>query len=92
MEKMKTELIKFWKDNLLSEEHSKHVAEIISDFYYSDHMAKQNFDAGWPFERSILLFMSNVYGTFDPLTDAQYKALYDTFRTFEDTDIFLNQN
>ena len=67
--------ITFWKDNLLSQEQSISVSQILSDFHNTESVAKKNYDSGWPFERSILLFMSDLYGSFDRLTDIQWEEI-----------------
>lgn len=82
--------IVFWKDNLLSGEHQKHVAEIALDFYQSNGVTKQNFDSGWPFERSILLFMSDEYGSFARLSDDEFNAIWEKYKQIESVTNLLN--
>lgn len=69
--------ITFWKNNLISGEHQVELEQMIKDFIASDDVSRTNYLEGWPFERAIIMFMSNSYGSFDRLSDSQFFALKD---------------
>lgn len=65
--------IKFWKDNRLDKGFTKTVNEVISDFIKSGRY--EDYQKGMPFERCILAFMVETYGTFDKLSDEEWHML-----------------
>ena len=67
--------ITFYKANRIDGKHELSVNEIIKDFYETE-------ESKWemPFERLILNFMSLQYGSFEPLTDKEWNALYQAKR------------
>ena len=64
--------ITFYKDNRKDQEHQKDVREIISEFYQTEQSKWE-----MPLERLLLNFMSETYGSFDQLSDQDWKALFD---------------
>lgn len=60
----------FYKDNKLSGEHKKTAPEIIYEFNKTE---ESKLDA--PFERLILNFMMNNYGSFDSISDSHWCEL-----------------
>lgn len=67
----------FYKNNRIDGKHEKSVDEIIKDFN-----ATEESRLDMPFERLILNFMSESYGSFDVLTDDQWNELYKARRTY----------
>lgn len=62
--------ITFWKGNLLTGEHKVTVEKIIED-----HNKTLNSKLDMPFERLILVFMADSYGSFDVLSDEEWEEL-----------------
>ena len=61
----------FYKDNKLTEKHTKTATEIITE--YNETEASK---LDMPFERKLLNHMMVVYGSFDKITDEQWNELY----------------
>jgi len=62
--------ITFYKDNKISGKYQKSVSQILKEYNETEESKLD-----MPFERKILVFMMN-YGSFDPLTDAQWDEIY----------------
>jgi len=67
--------IKFWKDNKLAGEHDVDVVKIIREF-----LETEDNKLDMPFERLILNFMADQYGSFEKITDAEWDALYTEYK------------
>ena len=61
--------ITFYKANRIDGKHELSVNEIIKDFYETEQNKWE-----MPFERLILNFMTDKYGSFDSLTEKEWGA------------------
>jgi len=61
----------FYKDNRIDGKHERTTDEIISEFYKTEESKLD-----MPFERLLLNFMADTYGSFDVPTEKEWKAIY----------------
>lgn len=61
----------FYKNNRIDGKHERTTDEIISDFYKTEESKLE-----MPFERLLLNFMGENYGSYDVLTDSEWNAIY----------------
>ncbi len=64
--------ITFWKDNKLDGEHQVNVEKIIKEFLETDDSKLD-----MPFQRLLLIFMADKYGSYDIITDAEWIYLHE---------------
>ncbi len=66
--------MKFWMNNLTANEYEASISQIASEFIRSKDY--QLYKKGMKFQRCMLVFMTDAYGSFEQITDEHMSAIF----------------